>query len=228
MGPAVKVALLSDLHANLPALQAVVADMGPVDAILCAGDVVGYYPDADDVCALVRDLGARVVRGNHDAYVAGHRPPPAGKDREYRTAWTREALSPDHLRWLRDLPAELDARWDGIEATVRHASPWDEETYLYPSSPDLARIDLRAGQLLLLGHTHRPLSAVAGQGRVVNPGSVGQPRDWNPTASYAVLDTQTGQVDHHRVAWDVHGYQDRLRSLGWDPAVVDILGREAR
>jgi diadenosine tetraphosphatase ApaH/serine/threonine PP2A family protein phosphatase len=119
----------------------------------------------------------------------------------------------------------LVREWGALSVTVRHASPWDEDTYLYPDSPSLNRIELGARELIVLGHTHYPMQVRRGRGRVVNPGSVGQPRDWNPSASYALLDTATGAWTPRRAVYDHTAYQLRLETLGWEQQPIQLLGR---
>jgi len=117
-------------------------------------------------------------------------------------------------------------RWGPSRVRVRHANPWDEELYLYPDSEaSLRRIALDPGEFLVVGHTHRPMTVRCGAGLLVNPGSVGQPRDWSPLAAYTILDTLTGEVVSRRVAYDTSTLQDRLTAGGWDPAMVSILTR---
>lgn len=223
-----KIAILADIHGNLPALQAVLNDMPVVDGLICCGDVVGYYPDVNEVCAQLRNINAFVVRGNHDAYVIGELQPDPARRSVYRVDWTQSRLTISHRCWLASLPVELRFCWGNLSVTVRHASPWDEETYLYPDSPDLAKISLEKNEILILGHTHHPMANKAGEGMLINPGSVGQPRDWNPQASYAILETQTGSIEHKRVPYNVVEFQQRLESLGLDEAVVKILSRRER
>ena len=115
-----KVAVLSDIHANLPALQAVLGDLPLVDARVVCGDLVGYYPDADPVCDLLRTLDAHVIRGNHDAYVIGALSLASESAAAYKTAWTQANLSAANLSWLEGLPVELNFAWDGLKVTVRH------------------------------------------------------------------------------------------------------------
>lgn len=220
-----RIGLISDVHANLPALEAVLAGMPANDLIICAGDIVGYYADVNEVCERVRQLGAHTIRGNHDAYVTGKMEPKAESRLAYRTDWTREQLTPTNLDWLDSLPAELVFRWGGTTVRVRHASPWDEETYLYPDSPRLNDVQVPANELWIIGHTHRPMQRRCGEGWLINPGSVGQPRDWNPMASYAVLNTETGNVEFHRVCYDVAGLQARLAAQGWDRKMLEVLSR---
>jgi putative phosphoesterase len=221
-----KLGVISDIHANIAALDAVLADMPAVDRLICCGDIVEYYADPNEVCDRLRALSPLVVRGNHDAYVIGALGPSLERRAAYRTDWTRDALRPDNMEWLKSLPTEQRLTEGDREVVVRHASPWDEETYLYPDSPRLDEIRLGSRQILLVGHTHIPLHRTAGGGMIVNPGSVGQPRDWDPRAAYATVDLATGIVEHRRVAYDVGALQTRLRNLGWDPAMIKILGRE--
>lgn len=220
-----KIALLSDIHANLAALDAVIADMPPVDAILFAGDAVGYYAHPNQVCERLRAIGARCVRGNHDNYVTGQAEPNAERRAAYATDWTREQLTAENFEWLASLPAELHLQADGFDVAVRHASPWDEETYLYPDSDRLGDVRLDADQMLVLGHTHHPMTVAAGEGLLINPGSVGQPRDWNPAAAYALLSLPSREVEFRRVAYDVAAVQADLAARGWATGVIEILGR---
>ncbi len=223
-----KVALLADIHSNLPALTAVFHDLPSVEMIVCLGDVVGYYADPNEVCDLLRKYSVLAIRGNHDAYVLGQLMPNPASAAAYRTAWTRKTLKSEHLQWLGSLPPSMDLLWGKQRVQLRHATPWDEEGYLYPDSDRLEEIRLSANQFLALGHTHWPMLRECGKGFVVNPGSVGQPRDCNPRAAYAILNGDTGNVEFRRVPYDVAGLQQRLRELGWDPATIAILSRTSR
>jgi len=220
-----KLAIISDIHGNLPALDAVLNDLPAIDSIICSGDVVGYYPDVNEVCARLREIDAFVIRGNHDAYVIGGLDPDPAKTSVYRTNWTRSQLEDSYLHWLTNLPIEMRFRLDDLFLTIRHASPWDEETYLYKDSPQLAEISLGRNEMLVLGHTHRPMSVKVDKGMLVNPGSVGQPRDWNPLASYIILDAVTKDIEVRRVAYNVYAFQKRLKSLNWDKTAIEILNR---
>ena len=220
-----RAAIISDLHANLPALTAVLNDMSPVDAIFCCGDVVGYYPDANEVCEEIRRLGIETIRGNHDAYVTGHLAADPVRSSVYRVEWTKETLTTENYRWLDSLGTEKKFDLDGWQLTLRHANFEDEEEYLYPDSPALGEFDLSDDEIVCFGHTHHPMLVSAGKGKIVNPGSVGQPRDWNPDSSYAIIDSADRSVEFRRAAYDVRGVQARLRKMGWDQMAIDILGR---
>lgn len=221
----VLIGLISDIHANLAALDAVLADMPGTDLLLCAGDLVGYYAEPNQVCERVRQAGAICVRGNHDAYVVGALEPDASRREAYRTDWTRQELTAENRAWLTSLPVEQGVTAGDLSIRVRHASPWDEETYLYPDSPRLDEIELGRDERLVVGHTHRPLVRPAGQGVIVNPGSVGQPRDWDPRPSYAILDVASRDIRVARVNYDYQAVQQRLAGLGWPETTIAILGR---
>jgi putative phosphoesterase len=221
----VKIAVLSDIHGNLPALSAVLKDFPSIDAITCCGDTVGYYPDANEVCNILRERNVFTVRGNHEAYLSGALTPISGFQNKYRTDWIRDRLSKANFFWLATLPIEILFLWDKAKIHLRHANPWDEETYLYPDSEKILKINLAKNEFMFLGHTHHPMWKNAGHGMILNPGSVGQPRDWNPFASYAIFDSSTGTVEMRRVQYDVDSYQRRLKDLGWEISTIDILSR---
>lgn len=222
-----RVLILADIHANFHALSALMQEAGAYDLMLCAGDIVGYYDQPNKVCAYLKSLpNAHIIRGNHDAYVTGAMSPSAENIVAYRTEWTKSALTSDNSEWLRSLPPEITLDVDGWAIMLRHANPWDEERYIYPDSHHLLKkIHLEDKNMLVLGHTHHPMIRKCGAGLLVNPGSVGQPRDRNPNASYAMFDTRTGEADINRAAYDVAGYQKHLVNLGWPHKMVEILSR---
>jgi putative phosphoesterase len=220
------VGILSDIHANLTALGAVLADMPKVDRLLFLGDAVGYYAQPNEVCDRLREVDALAIRGNHDAYVTGAMKPDPAKSTAYRIDWTRQALTKANLEWLSSLGAEERLTIDSVTLIMRHASPWDEQTYLYPDSPALQSIDLAGNELLCVGHTHWPMSYPAGAGVVINPGSVGQPRDWNPDAAYAILSLPDRNIQFCRVPYDVAAVQADLRKRHWTETSIEILSRK--
>lgn len=235
-----RIAVLSDIHANLVALDAVIASFDRVESVWHLGDVVGYGPDPDGVIERLRDLDAIGVRGNHDAAAIG------GSEIDWfnpvaRTAmeWTRTAIGPTSRAWLADLPT---AHVDG-DFTLVHGSPRDP-TWEYVTTADSARDNFATLETVhgLNGHTHRPIGFVAVGSRVetrvprdadtiglddgralLNPGSVGQPRDGSPDSSYLVIDTSAGTCTWHRVAYDVARVQGAMRGLGLPRALVDRL-----
>ena len=226
-----RIAVLSDIHSNLVALDAVIASLGTVDAVWHLGDVVGYGPEPDAVVERLDGLGAVGVRGNHDAAAVGR-----GDEAEYfnvdaRRAieWTRATIRPATAARLAALPERL---LEG-DFTLVHGSPrapiWE-----YVTSAPVARASLRAieTRYCLHGHTHVPavfrdddgsLELIAPRdGSVlhldqrqvmINPGSVGQPRDGDRDASYLVLDTERSEATWRRVPYDIAATQARMREL---------------
>lgn len=221
-----KIGLISDIHANLPALRAVIKNMPSVDVLMCAGDILGYYPYANEVCDLLREKKTIAIQGNHDAYIIGRMDPDPKYQPAYRTNWTRKRLRPDNLRWLASLPIEMRFSFGDKTLRLRHANPWNEEDYIFKNSPNfLKKMKLSPREYLVLGHTHHPMFVKCGKGFVINPGSVGQPRDYNPKTSFAVFDSKTGNVVFRRVRYNFRVVQKRLVKLGWDPKSISILSR---
>ena len=222
-----KIGLISDIHANVTALEAVLFELKKdCDVILCAGDMVGYYTEPNEVCQMMRNNEIICVSGNHDDYVLGTLQTSLDKRAAYKTDWTIENLSLENIEWLRSLPKERHLEFDNIKIWLRHANPWDDETYLYPDSAEIDKISLDCADYLVVGHSHHPLFKSVKGGFLVNPGSVGQPRDWNPKASFAILSTAPRQVNFYRARYDVDGLQKKLRELAWPESSISILSRE--
>lgn len=235
-----RIAVVSDIHSNLHALDAVLAKVGAVDAIWHLGDIVGYGPEPDAVVARLMDLGAIGVRGNHDAAATG------GVEIEWfnpdaRAAmeWTRATISDETRAWLAALPQRrLES-----DFTLVHGSPRDP-TWEYVTSAALARAGLSAisTEHGLHGHTHVPIAFTMVDGRMrtlapragntvslgegrtlLNPGSVGQPRDHDPRASYLILDLAAGSATWGRVAYDFDAVGALMRAAGLPPRLADRL-----
>jgi diadenosine tetraphosphatase ApaH/serine/threonine PP2A family protein phosphatase len=237
----VRVAVLSDIHSNLVALDAVLAAVGSIDAVWHLGDVVGYGPDPDGVVARLKAIGASGVRGNHDTATALD---PGildwfNPDARAAAEWTANTMSADTRAWLADQPETR--RQDGV--LLVHGSPrdpiWEYVTSIPVARANLAELDTAVG---LHGHTHIPVAFRDDDGRVeaiapasgswlpldgrrtlLNPGSVGQPRDGDPDASWLVLDTDQGRCSWHRVAYDVGAVQRAMTTAGLPPRLAARL-----
>jgi diadenosine tetraphosphatase ApaH/serine/threonine PP2A family protein phosphatase len=235
-----RIGVLSDIHANLVALDAVLAALGQLDAIWQLGDVVGYGPEPDAVVARLAERDAIGVRGNHDAAaVGGSEIDQFNHDARRAMDWTRKTIGPDTRAWLAALPVR---RTEG-DLTLVHGSPRDP-TWEYITSAPVARRNLDALDTPygLHGHTHLPSVFRDDAGRVelvspadgsrvtldgrrllANPGSVGQPRDGDPRASALVLDLERGSLTWHRVAYDIAATQRAMRRQGLPDRLIERL-----
>jgi diadenosine tetraphosphatase ApaH/serine/threonine PP2A family protein phosphatase len=232
--------IVSDIHANITALDAVLAAAPSVDEVWQLGDVVGYGPEPDAVVDRLRELGAVGVRGNHDAAaVGGDEIEAFNTDARRAMEWTRTAIADDTRAWLAALPERL-VRGDW---TLVHGSPRDP-VWEYVVSMPVARAavaDLET-PFGLHGHTHIPIGWLEEDGvlgtispgagsvlelgerrALLNPGSVGQPRDGIPAASWMVLDTGAGTATWHRTAYDIASVQATMEALGLPERLVERL-----
>lgn len=205
-----KVGVLADIHANRIALEGVLDDMPTVDTVVCAGDVVGYNPWPAECVEILRSRGVPTIRGNHDEAVVENDGFRFNEMARSGIEHARKRLSDDERAWLASLPTERQL-FDG-RVNVVHGHPDDPNRYTYPAdwSPAL----LGREDILVLGHTHVQHVERFSNGTVVNPGSVGQPRDGDPRAAYAVADLEQGAVRLHRVSYDVSAVATAIRAAG--------------
>ena len=212
--------LVSDIHSNLHALRRVLQDAGRFDATVCVGDIVGYGPDPAECIEVAAERGFRCIAGNHDdavvtGDVSGFNPYAADA-----VFINRRLLDSERRAWLGRLPIELNLNIEGVEIAVFHGSPYDPlNEYVFPQEAERRAVeflDLTGADLLILGHTHVPYVHGSGRRMVVNPGSVGQPRDGDPRASYMLIDLKGGEetVDHRRVEYDIEEVASRMHSIG--------------
>ena len=238
-----RIAVLSDIHANLAALDAVRADLPSVDQVWVLGDIVGYGPQPNEVIAALQEMGARSVLGNHDGAAIGMVDPAHfNPDARQAIEWTAEIVDDNSRAYLAALP---EVRRDG-DLTAVHGSPRDP-IWEYISSPSIAaeNFDHFETRLCLFGHTHLPIAfrliddgvdAVIGLpgdrimldgGRaLLNPGSVGQPRDGLRDAAYAILELggqSATTISFHRVRYDVDRTQRAMRDRQLPARLVERL-----
>jgi predicted phosphodiesterase len=225
-------AVIADVHANPSALAAVVADIRGrgVDAVLNAGDTFGYYPWAQEAFELLRELRPHSVLGNHDAFVLGVARPEPPRSYWAAVEQNRRCLGPAAWAWLKALPLEQSLHLDGRAVRVVHGTPDDPlEGRLYPdhAGPEPAWFP-DAGEILILGHTHYPLvERTTRGGLLLNPGSVGQPRDGCPLPSWLLLDTRNLDATLFRADYDRHAAMRALRAADWDERSVQALNKTA-
>jgi predicted phosphodiesterase len=243
----VRYALLSDVHANLEALDAVLADVdrrGDVDAILHVGDLVGYSSRPNEVVARLRARGIAGVAGNYDSTVATDHAHCGCRSESPRQeelahvsyAYTRGAVTAETRRFLAALPFSLDVRPLGGHAAgprlvLVHGTPTLNTVYWTEDRPDdfcrkmAAHVGLRAGDAIAFGHTHRPWHRTVDGIHLVNTGSVGRPKDGDWRAGYALVEIGAGEprVEHVRVAYDVEGAIAGVRAAGLPEEFAEFL-----
>jgi len=204
------VGVLSDIHSNRVAFEAVLADAPELDALVCAGDVVGYNPWPAECVAMVREREIPTVMGNHDRAVASGTAFRFNSMAKAGVEHARQRLTEDQREWLAGLPNERLA-FDG-RVKVVHGHPDDPDHYTRPEEFSPALLDDE--DVLVMGHTHVQHHEVYDEGVVLNPGSVGQPRDGDPRAAYAILDLDDLSVEERRVEYDVEAVQAAVADTG--------------
>jgi predicted phosphodiesterase len=242
----VRYLIVSDLHANLEALHAVLAEThGAYDSAICCGDLVGYGADPNLVCDWVRANCAVVVRGNHDRASTGQ------EDLEWfnpvarnAAVWTLQALSRENADYIMGLPRGPVT----VESfQVFHGSPYDEDEYVIAAGEANEAFSYLESRVAFFGHTHVQGGFIWNQSRVetilrtpagsdsqsmnidpgcaymINPGSTGQPRDGDPRAAFAIYDTGANEVTYRRVAYDVAAAQEKIHAAGLPPILAERL-----
>lgn len=227
--------IVSDIHANLEAHKAVLADArGRYDRILCLGDLVGYGADPNPIVEWARENVAAIIRGNHDRASAQDPVDVATIENmnpaaQASTYWTRQALLPENRKYLDALPRG-PLPYEGVDLV--HGSPADEDEYVISAANAAALLGFLEVRLTFFGHTHRQggfrlarrttgvlppeftLELEPDYFYLVNPGSVGQPRDGDPRAAYAVYSPEERTVELRRVAYDVDRAAAKIRAAG--------------
>jgi diadenosine tetraphosphatase ApaH/serine/threonine PP2A family protein phosphatase len=243
-----RILVLSDIHSNATALDAVLsAAKDRWDRSVCLGDVVGYGPDPGEVTARLRAMGTQTIRGNHDKAVTGLMPTedfnPIAKS---AVEWTRAQLKPEELQWLAALPPGPLAA-DGI--VMVHGALQDEDEYVFTPAQALDGLLDSTAPITFFGHTHHqggfayqdsqlevlqirpragePFAALRLQPThryLLNPGSIGQPRDGDPRAAFAIADLDHQVIEFWRVPYDISLVQERMRAARLpDPLVQRLL-----
>lgn len=236
-----KIALISDVHGNLPALRAVLQRLEGLkpDLTLCLGDLVGYGPEPTACIRLVREMGFPCVLGNHDAAVCGKLALSAFREpNRSLLQWTSDTLVEEDTAWLRSLPLirtsesaaeDTGGAWVMCHATPMHPERWERLDSAITCRKVLASVPQR---FVFAGHTHVP-SVVADELGVfglepgyrywINPGAVGQSRDGDPRACFGLLDTDASSYVHHRVSYDTNLTLAAFHEIGIDPPVARKL-----
>lgn len=222
--------VLSDIHGNLAALSVVARE--PYDAVICLGDIVGYGPAPAACVRWIRESATWVIQGNHDRAAAENVPPLCRPD----FAWLAEAVAPltrsqlgmSDLNYLRSLPHWAIRDLGGVRVACFHAKPSDPLYGYLPPNRDMWARELEKvdAELVFVGHTHLPLDLTIGNQRLVNPGSVGQPKDGDPRAAFAVF--ADGEVELKRASYPVEKTIAAFAGSNVDARAIDVLGEMLR
>jgi putative phosphoesterase len=224
-----RVAVITDIHANLPALEAVLeaTNRTDVDAVYCGGDLVGYGPHPNEVCRLIEERGIPTIYGNYD-YAIGrdledcgcaHRDQHERELGQLSVEWTLAHTDRSSKDFMRGLPFDLRFDLGANRARLVHGSPRKVNEYLFADKPARTFERIAAGadcHVLVFGHTHQPWINEYGGVLFVNCGSVGKPKDGDPRAAFAVLELDEGQVmaEIDRVAYDADAVARELAQAG--------------
>jgi diadenosine tetraphosphatase ApaH/serine/threonine PP2A family protein phosphatase len=237
-----RVLVVSDIHANLTALEAVLDAARPFQALWCLGDTVGYGPDPNECVELVRSFSnLTCLIGNHDQAALGVIPLARfNSDAQHSAVWTRKNLNSENVAYLESLPSRLVMD----PFTLAHGSPrqpiWE---YILDHESAARNLDDLRTEYCLVGHSHLPLifhrdsndgpvtPTIVKWGQamqlvpqmILNPGSVGQPRDLDPRAAYAILDTDELTWEARRVEYDIAQVQERIMKAGLPPRLAQRL-----
>lgn len=206
-----KLGLLADIHANIDALETVlrVAKTMGVEELLVAGDMVGYYFSPKDVIDLLKTWKVHYVRGNHEDMLIKvlQSDDSLGEiNKKYGSGIeiALNQLTEEDLRWICGLPHPLNLDFDGCKILLSHGSPNNLNLYIYPDAPDsnFRNCLIPNCNFIVMGHTHYQMHKSIDGINLINPGSVGQPRNRNPGAQWAILDTETGDIEFRNESYD--------------------------
>ena len=212
-----RIAVLSDIHSNLDALESVLSNLTSFDALFCLGDLVGYGAQPNEVIEQIRYLRPQLlIAGNHDFAVATGYTSDFAPHAAFAVEWTRSVIKPSNLNYLASLPNCATFEDGGLSVKAYHGSPRDPlNEYIFKGTPEFilkSMIDLAKADVLLVGHTHVPMDAKIGSGLLLNPGSVGQPRDGDHRASYAMLEIGGRRVkfEIRKVDYDINSAANKI------------------
>ncbi len=232
-----KLAVFSDIHANLHALQAAWADIQTqgADAVYCLGDLVGYGAFPNEVVEFIRQSGVPTIMGNYDQGVGfnqeecgcAYRDAVSRAHGQESLMWSRRVTRDDNKASLRQLVDHIRLKPDGLDLLLVHGSPRRINEYLYEDRP-VASFERLAEQseadVLFFGHTHLPYQKQVGRTLFVNTGSVGKPKDGDPRAGYVTIELgQPSRVTFHRVAYDVAAAARAIRESDLPHVFADQL-----
>jgi putative phosphoesterase len=208
------IGLISDVHSNAVALENVLSildEMG-VEKILHAGDIIGYNPYPNETVALFREYKIISIMGNHERALITGDISDFNPYAAISLLWTKKGLSPENLEYIMKLKNREHISVEKKSIVLIHGSPRDVDEYIFPENVSAHFLAITKADVLVLGHTHVQFKKDYSLGIVLNPGSVGQPRDENPESAFAVFDTAREEVTLHRTSYDVEKVIEDMHS----------------
>jgi putative phosphoesterase len=217
--------IISDIHANLPALEAVIRELRKhrPSEILHAGDIVGYNPFPNECIELIRKEGIRSIGGNHDRAALTGDVSWFNDNAAEAALWTKKTLRDESVGYLQTLKPREELRLGQRKFLMVHGSPTDDNEYVMPMEEKYWPYKDLDVDVLIMGHTHVQWSDRFGKLRVLNPGGLGQPRDGSPKAAFAILDTDTLDIKLHRIEYDINRTAKAIRIAHLPAHLADRL-----
>lgn len=222
-----KIGIIADIHSNIYGLQSVLKQLKNIDLVLCAGDIVGYHTFVNEVIEKIKKRNIKCILGNHDAYLLGSIPIKDNSIIKKSIEYTRKIITKKNLEYLKKIDKPYkNLEIDNIKIKIYHGSPWNHfEDYIYPDYQNFNRFKKIDADLIILGHTHWPMIKKIEKTIIVNPGSCGQPRDYNPKASFAIFDTKTKNISIKRVDYEIDKVCQAIQNTDLDKKLIQILKR---
>jgi len=220
-----RLALISDVHSNLHALKEIerAIERDDIDLVVCAGDIVGYCAFPNECCRIVQDIADHVVLGNHDIAASTRTVTSMNPYASEAAKWTSTKLNASSRDFLSSLGTVRKFVSDNVSIAMYHGSPRNVDEYIYEEDLDERTFGSETADVIVLGHTHVPFIREIGKRLVINPGAVGQPRDGDRRASYAVLDTATREWAIRRLEYDIESAAAAIKAAGLPVVLADRL-----
>ena len=219
--------VISDVHANLPALESVLTELERigVDDIIHCGDIVGYNSFPNEVINCFRDYKIKTILGNHDEAVINGTVDGFNEHAAIAVTWTKKILTLKNLNYLKKLKFQMNLRYGKNTIKLFHGSPWNLNDYILEKDVDSNLLEITNADILIFGHTHQPYIKKFHNKYVFNPGSVGQPRDNNWRTGYSIINMNPDylEIKHYRVEYNIEQTINSIKAVGLPQKMCEIL-----
>ncbi len=221
-----KIAIISDIHSNYFYFKKVIHQIEKysVDEIYCLGDLIGYYDKPNEVIELIVNKNIKCIKGNHEKYLLGEITYNKKKENIYGIKKQKQALSMGNLDFINNLPDFIKKEIGNKNFYLTHSLPNDTISYI-SSLHDLDSIDLKSYDYYCFGHTHIPLISFYHGVYILNPGSIGQPRDYTRKPSFIVVNTENQEVNLYRVDLKISSFINQLKKINYSESLIKVLER---